>query len=63
MTRLRFTLEWLRRRHLRRWYKEIALAVALTIAAAAFIAGAFLRGDGTVPDASQLVTARKPPTN
>ena len=31
---------------MRRWQREVALAVMLTVAAVAFIAAAFLRGDG-----------------
>jgi hypothetical protein len=45
----------------RRWAREIALAVALTVAAAAFITAALLRGDGKPAPAFE--TARKPATN
>jgi hypothetical protein len=61
MTTIRYTLEWLRRRGLRRWYKEIALAVVLTVAAVAFMAAALWRGQDA-PD-MPYATARKPPTN
>ena len=44
---------------MRRWHKEVALAVLLTIAAIAFIATAILRGDGASPEAP-YATARKP---
>jgi hypothetical protein len=46
----------------RRWAREIALAVVLTVAAAAFITAALLRGDGR-PGAPAFETARKPATN
>jgi hypothetical protein len=49
-------------RRMRRWAREIALAVILTIAAAAFITAAWLRGNG-VPHATPIETARKPATN
>jgi hypothetical protein len=43
-----------------RWAREIAIAVVLTIAAAAFITAALLRGSGA-PDATPTYeTARKP---
>ena len=35
---------------MRRWQREVALAVMLTVAAIAFIAAAFLRGDGASPE-------------
>ena len=47
---------------MRRWHKEVALAVMLTIAAIAFIATAFLRGDGASHEAP-YATARKPAPN
>ena len=47
---------------MRRWHKEVALAVMLTVAAIAFIATAFLRGDGASPEAP-YATARKPAPN
>lgn len=43
-----------------RWAREIVLALILTIAAAAFITAAFLRGDGAPYDARKYETARKP---
>jgi hypothetical protein len=43
----------------RRWMREIALAVLLTVAAAAFIMVAFLRGNGTPQGAPLFETARK----
>jgi hypothetical protein len=43
-----------------RWAREIVLALILTIAAAAFITAAFLRGDGAPYDVPQYETARKP---
>jgi hypothetical protein len=51
------------RRRVRRWAREIVIAALLTIAAAAFIATALLRGDGAGPRAPAFETARKPPTN
>ena len=48
---------------MRRWQREVALAVMLTVAAIAFIAVAFLRGDGASPETSPYTTARKPPPN
>jgi hypothetical protein len=49
-----------RRRRMRRWAREVVLAVVLTIAAAAFMTAAWLRG--SVPG-SPIETARKPPSN
>jgi hypothetical protein len=49
-------------RRVRRWAREIALAVLLTIAAAAFITTAWLRGN--LPHATTPIeTARKPTSN
>jgi hypothetical protein len=48
---------------MRRWHKEVALAVMLTIAAIAFIATAFLRSDGASPETAPYATARKPAPN
>jgi hypothetical protein len=45
----------------RRWAREIAIAVALTIAAAAFITAALLRGNGAPGTTPTYETARKPP--
>jgi hypothetical protein len=45
---------------LRRWAREIVLALLLTIAAAAFITAAFLRGDGSPHGAPKYETARTP---
>jgi hypothetical protein len=42
--------------------REILLAVMLTIAAAAFITAALLRGNGALPGAPPFETARKPVT-
>jgi hypothetical protein len=55
-------VEGARRPHspLRRWAREITLALLLTIAAAAFITAAFLRGDGSPYSAPTYETARKP---
>jgi hypothetical protein len=51
------------RRRARRWAREIALAVLLTIAAAVFITAAWWRGNG-LPQATQsFETARKPVAN
>jgi hypothetical protein len=50
-------------RRMRRWAREIALAVILTIAAAAFITAAWLRGSGLPHAAQPIETARKPATN
>jgi hypothetical protein len=47
---------------MRRWYREVALAVVLTIAAIAFIATAILRGNAT-HEVESYATARKPPQN
>jgi hypothetical protein len=52
---------WVRSR-VRRRAKEIALALLLTIAAAAFITAALLRGNGAPDGAPPFETARKPPT-
>jgi hypothetical protein len=43
--------------------REIVLAVLLTIAAAAFITVALLRGDGAPKDFPTFETARKPASN
>jgi hypothetical protein len=59
--RLRFMRGWLRRRRARRWMKEIMLAIALTVAAAGFIAVALLRGE-QAPGDPHLMTARKAPS-
>jgi hypothetical protein len=48
-------------RHVRRWAREIALAVLLTLAAATFITVALMRGTPSVTP--QFETARKAPTN
>jgi len=63
MARHRFLRERILLRRMRRWQREVALAVMLTVAAIAFIAAAFLRGDGASPDSSPYATARKPPQN
>jgi hypothetical protein len=62
MARHRFLRERILLRRMRRWQREVALAVMLTVAAIAFIAAAFLRGDGVSPE-SPYATARKPPQN
>lgn len=62
MARHRFLRERILLRRMRRWQREVALAVMLTVAAVAFIAAAFLRGDGASPE-SPFATARKPPPN
>ena len=62
MARHRFLRERILLRRMRRWQREVALAVMLTVAAVAFIAAAFLRGDGSSPE-SAYATARKPPQN
>ncbi len=46
-----------------RWAREIVLALLLTIAAAAFITAALLRGDGAPHYAPAFETARTPPAN
>jgi hypothetical protein len=46
----------------RRWAREILLAVTLTIAAAAFITVALLRGNSAPQGAPPFETARKPVT-
>jgi hypothetical protein len=51
-----------RRRRMRRWAREVALAVLLTIAAIAFITAAWLSG-GVSTSTSTIETARKPPLN
>ena len=48
-----------RQRRVRRWAREIVLAAILTVAAAAFIAAALLRGNGDPQDAPPFETARK----
>jgi hypothetical protein len=48
---------------MRRWQREVALAVMLTVAAIGFIAAALLRSDGASPDSAPYATARKPPPN
>jgi hypothetical protein len=61
MERLRLLRERLARLGVRRWGREILLAVLLTIAAAGFIAAALLgRGSGSEND-SAYETATKPP--
>jgi hypothetical protein len=50
-------------RRARRWAREILLALLLTIAAAAFITVAWLRGDGAPHHAPAFETARKPAVN
>ena len=45
----------------RRWVREIAIAVVLTIAAAAFITAALVRGSGAPESTPSYETARKPP--
>jgi hypothetical protein len=62
MARHRFLRERILLRRMRRWQREVALAVMLTVAAIAFIAAALLRGDGASPE-SPYATARKPPQN
>jgi hypothetical protein len=47
----------------RRALREILLALLLTLAAAAFITTALLRGDGAPQGAPAFETARKPPSN
>jgi hypothetical protein len=46
----------------RRWAREIVLALVLTVAAAAFITAALLRGNGGPQGAPPVETARKPVT-
>lgn len=47
----------------RRWAREILLALLLTVAAAAFITAALLRGDGSPYHAPAFETARTPPSD
>ena len=47
---------------MRRWQREVVLAVVLTVAAIAFIAAGMLRGQDAAQDSS-YTTARKPPQN
>ena len=49
-------------RRARRWVREIVLAVLLTVAAAAFITAALLRGNGAPGMTPSFETARKPAT-
>jgi hypothetical protein len=63
MARHRFLRERIILRRMRRWQREVALAVMLTVAAIAFIAAALLRGEGTSPDNVPYATARKPAQN
>jgi hypothetical protein len=44
----------------RRWAREIAIAVLLTVAAAGFITAALLRGNGASQSSPSFETARKP---
>jgi hypothetical protein len=46
----------------RRWMREIVIAVLLTVAAAAFITAALLRGNGAPGMTPSFETARKPAT-
>jgi hypothetical protein len=61
MQRLRYLREWIRRRRIKRWVREITLAVVLTIAAAVFIVVAVVRGDSG--QNAPYATARKPASN
>jgi hypothetical protein len=63
MAKYRFLRERILLRRMRRWHREVALAVMLTVAAIAFIAAAFLRGDGLAQLTSPHATARKSPAN
>jgi hypothetical protein len=63
MARHRFLRERIILRRMRRWQREVALAVMLTVAAIAFIAAAFLRGDGPSSETAPYATARKPTQN
>jgi hypothetical protein len=63
MARHRFLRERILLRHMRRWQREVALAVMLTVAAIAFIAAAMLGGSDPSQDSSPYDTARKPPPN
>jgi hypothetical protein len=63
MARHRFLRERIILRRMRRWQREVALAVMLTVAAIAFIAAAFLRSDGSSPENTPYTTARKPAPN
>ena len=47
-------------RRARRWVREIAIAVLLTVAAAAFITAALLRGNSAPGVSPSYETARKP---
>jgi hypothetical protein len=47
-------------RRARRWVREIAIAVLLTVAAAAFITAALMRGNGAPGTTPSYETARKP---
>ena len=63
MARHRFLRERILLRRMRRWQREVALAIMLTVAAIAFIAAALLRGDGCFAGDAPYATARKPPQN
>jgi hypothetical protein len=62
MERRSIATEQERQRRARRWAREIALAVLLTVAAAAFITAALLRGSGAPQGVPSFETARKPVT-
>jgi hypothetical protein len=47
-------------RRARRWVREIVIAVLLTVAAAAFITAALMRGNGAPGTTPSYETARKP---
>ena len=47
-------------RRMRRWVREIAIAVLLTVAAAAFITAALMRGNSAPGMTPSYETARKP---
>jgi hypothetical protein len=63
MQRLRYIREWIRRRRIKRWGREIMLAVILTLAAAIFIAVALLRENGAPQAKAPYATARQPANN
>jgi hypothetical protein len=63
MQRLRYIREWIRRRRIKRWGREIMLAVILTLAAAIFITVALWRENSAPQATAPYATAREPANN
>lgn len=60
MGTLRVLRRWIARFHAQRWSREALLAVALTLAAAAFIAAALTGRDVSSEDQAPMANAHKP---